>query len=77
MFVYSGTEVGASVGDIVGVQVGGKAGFGVEDAAKVMSRSDIVIGGSGFKRLCGFMKIIVKSSPAKNVPAINIPARKL
>ena len=71
-----GVKVGVSVGGIVGVQVGGKTSLGVEDGVKVNIKAGNVVGGSGFKLLCGLVNRIAKSRATRIDPATNIPDRR-
>jgi hypothetical protein len=65
--------VSVTVGDGVGVQVDGNTGFGVGLGVQVRNKAGSVVGGRGFKLLCGLMKMIANSRPTTNVPVTKIP----
>jgi len=64
-------EVGA--GDGVGVQVEGKTGLGVGLGVQVRNKAGIVVGGYGFRPLCGLIKMTPNIRATTNVPATKIP----
>lgn len=80
---FSGVGAGVSVGigvcvdvgtgDGVGVQVEGKTGLGVGLGVQVRNKAGIVVGGYGFRLLCGLIKMIENNRATISVPETKIP----